>query len=135
MQRQQIGGRGIAVVLAAALIAAALSSIGLALLFPLGEERNTCAVFISILLLLPFCILGNLLIGLPAFITIAKLGLIWWMIWIPASVAMGFFLEFIIGGVHGWNSRDLRITVPLSLICAITYRLIWTTSEHWRSRK
>ena len=135
--RQQIGGRGrgIAMVLLASLIAAALSSIGLALLFPLGEERSTTSVLATLVVTSPFCVFGNLLFGLPAFVSLAKLGLIRWWIWIPTSVVTGVFLEFFVRGVQGWDSRDLHVTVPLTLICAMICRLVWAASEHWRSRK
>lgn len=109
--------------IAAAMIAGCFASLAVAVISPLAEERSLYKTLASFFIYLPYGVLLNLLIGLPAFLLLTWSRLVQWWVWVPLAVVAAFAVELMLQGVKGFNVENLVLYVPVAVVCAAIFRL------------
>lgn len=114
----------------AILIAISASSIVPAVLLatfaPLGESHEFSALAGSFIVALPFSIIANVALGLPAFLLLAKFEVVKWWTALLSAVILGILLAFFIRQPSEFDWHDLMTTVPLAVASAMTFYAVWS---------
>ncbi|GJI93776.1 hypothetical protein RugamoR57_04940 [Duganella caerulea] len=111
------------------MVAAALSATAFALLTPLNDTGSAATMLGSLLVYLPFCLIGEVLIGLPIFLAMLKLNMIRWWIWLPLSLVLGLLLGLLMGGVPSRDGKTFIATLSVAVFSAVAFRLVLAMSK------
>lgn len=112
-----------------AVVAATLAAIAFAILTPLNETRSASVLLGSLVVYFPFCLIGELLIGLPIFLAMLRMDLVRWWIWLPLSFVLGIALGVFIGGVPNRDGETFIVALSISFISAMVFRLALVMSK------
>ena len=112
-----------------AIVAAILAAIAFATLTPLNDTRSAAVLLGSLVVYLPFCLIGELLIGLPIFLAMLKMNMVRWWIWLPLSFVLGIALGVFMGGVPGRDVGTFVATLSVAFVSAAVFRLALVMSK------
>jgi hypothetical protein len=104
--------------------AALLAATTIALLAPLNETGTLSVAWGSFLVYFPFCLAGEVLIGVPIFFLLLRARLVHWWIWLPASIALGVAIGFLMGGVPARDILTFITSISVAFVSAVTFRLV-----------
>lgn len=112
-----------------AIVAASLAAFVFAALTPLTNTQSASVMWGSLIVYIPFCLIGEVLLGLPIFLALLKMNMVRWWIWIPLSFLLGVILGVFVGGVPGRDSATFIATLTVSFISAVAFRLALVVSN------
>lgn len=110
-------------------LGAIVAAIAFATLTPLNATHSASVLLGSLIVYLPFCLAGELLLGLPIFLAMLKMNMVRWWIWLPLSFVLGIALGVFIGGVPGRDVGTFIATVSVSFVSAVAFRLTLVMSK------
>jgi len=93
------------IALRGAIVASALLAFLFAILTPLDGTLSASVFFGSLVVYFPFCLIGELFIGLPIFLALLKMNMVRWWIWFPLAIVLGISLCVFVGGVLYRDAR------------------------------
>lgn len=100
--------------------------IGVALSLPADSYHPAPRELIEVVLMLYFLnTLQTIMVGIPAFLLLKRLGFGGWGSAMAAGAAVGVLDSALIVGPHSHWTDSLLVTVPMGALMALTFWLIW----------
>jgi uncharacterized membrane protein HdeD (DUF308 family) len=120
------------IALRGSIMAAAVAAVALAILTPLDDTGSASVLLGSLFVYIPFCLTGELLIGLPMFLVLQKMHMVRWWVWLPLSLVLGIALGVLVGGNPNRDARTFTATLSVAIISAVVFRLALVKSKEDR---